>query len=228
MSLSAAVIDALVAAGATVDQLAAAMKADCAEREAKEAARLEEKRAGNAERQARFRNRHRAESNEDNALPNVTERDSVTSGPSLDKSPQTPKINPTPHVHGEGAPAHTRGADWACPDGVDPGHWRDFRANRRRKSLATTPTAYAHQLKLIEKFACDEWPPGRLVEKAAEKGWGTIVDPSEYETPRNGNRTANRPEQPANPMLAALQRRRAAEPGPGFPAGNCPAIANTG
>jgi len=72
-----------------------------------------------------------------------------------------------------------------------PGHWRDFRANRRRKKLTDTETAYAHLLRLLERFATAEWPPGRLVEKAAEKGWGTIVDPNEYEDQGNGHRTAN-------------------------------------
>lgn len=213
MSLTAAVIDALVAAGATVEQLAAVVKADVAEREAAEAARLETKRSGNAERQARYRERHR---NDSNALHDVTECYAVTPPPSLDKSPQTPKINPTPHVHGEGAPEREAPAKaWACPEGVNPEHWRDFRANRRRKSLATTPTAYDHQLELLAKFASDEWPPGRLVQRAAEKGWGTIVDPSEYETPRNGKRPANdRPDQQhASPVFAALEQRFARQAG---------------
>ena len=47
MSLSAAVIDALVAAGCTVEQLAAAVKADLAQGDAKAA----DKRAKDAERQ---------------------------------------------------------------------------------------------------------------------------------------------------------------------------------
>jgi hypothetical protein len=51
MSLSAAVIDALVATGATVEQLAAAMKADLAEAEQ----RLAEKRAKDAARQRKSR-----------------------------------------------------------------------------------------------------------------------------------------------------------------------------
>jgi hypothetical protein len=75
VSLSAAVIDALVAAGATVEQLAAAMKADIASQEAKEQARLEAKRAGNAERQQRFRDTRKGKSNGRNALRAVTERD---------------------------------------------------------------------------------------------------------------------------------------------------------
>lgn len=99
MSLSAAVIDALVAAGATVEQLAAAMKADLAEGEA----RKEEKRAKDAERQRR----HRASRN-----VTVTTRDNevVTNGhvqkekvprplkekyPPLNGSPKGEPIPPT-------------------------------------------------------------------------------------------------------------------------------------
>lgn len=154
--------------------------------------------------------------------------DSPDPDPFLDKSPQTPKINPTPHTHGEGAHARTRRAAWGCPEGVDPAHWRDFRANRRRKKLTDTETSYAGQIRLIERFACDEWPPGRLVQHAAEKGWGTIVDPSEYETPRNGqHRNSDAPPPPANQIIAAAMRRRG-EADLGFSGGNHPAIANTG
>ncbi len=55
MSLSAAIIDALLATGATREQIAAAMKADIAEREAQEAARTEAQREGNRARQQRKR-----------------------------------------------------------------------------------------------------------------------------------------------------------------------------
>lgn len=149
----------------------------------------------------------------------VTSRDTadVTDEiPSLDKSPQTPKINPTPHVHGEGAPTREAAPKlWACPEGVDTAHWRDFRRNRRRKNLTDSETAYLGQLRLLERFANEEWPPGKLVQHSAEKGWGTIVDPSEYETPRNGNRPANdhRNHEAGSPMLAGLQILRSQQPG---------------
>lgn len=230
MSLSAAVIDALVASGATVEQLAAAMKADVADREASEAARIEAKRSGNAERQARFRQRQRLGNNDSNALLDVTERDSVTPDPSLDKSPQTPKINPTPCVSAGDAP--TREArPFACPEGVDPQHWSDFLANRKRRGMANTATAYRGQLRELANLSDDEWPPGRLVQHAAEKGWGGIHDPRNTAngSPQNGQRRANPPSgTPSNPLRAALERRRDREAGGRFPAGDRPAIANTG
>lgn len=57
MSLSAAIIDALLANGVTVDQLAAAVKADIADREAIDLARREAKKEGNRTRQRRKRER---------------------------------------------------------------------------------------------------------------------------------------------------------------------------
>jgi hypothetical protein len=125
------------------------------------------------------------------------------------------RIEKGKNINTEGsAPVHTRGQRWACPEGVDPAHWRDFLANRKRKKQATTETAYAALLRSLANFADDEWPPGRLVQHAAEKGWGTIVDPSEYETPRNGHRASNHHQSPpTSPMLAAREQRRAAQAG---------------
>ena len=72
---------------------------------------------------------------------------------------------------------------WPCPANVDPQHWADFRKNRKTKRRTDSATAYAEQIKLIGEFADDEWPPGRLVERAAAKGWATICDPRK---PMNG------------------------------------------
>lgn len=75
MGLSIAVIDALVAAGATVEQLAAAVKADLAEAASRDEERREKARAGNADRQQRYRDKRKTGSNERNALRSVTECD---------------------------------------------------------------------------------------------------------------------------------------------------------
>lgn len=171
---------------------------------------LAARRERDANRQQDRRDRLKAEaSSRDVTVHHVTSRDIADEAPSLDKNPQTPKINPTPHTHEGPAPeAPPAARAWACPAGVDPDHWRDFRANRRKKRLTDTETAYRAQLRLIERFATAEWPPGRLVEKAAEKGWGTIVDPSEYEDQSNGNRPANhrrnRDRQGSNGLLDAV------------------------
>lgn len=78
MSLTPAVLDALLAAGATADMIVAAVKADMAEGEARKV----EKRAGNAERQRRFKAKRRGTAdNASNALPAVTPPNDIGSNP---------------------------------------------------------------------------------------------------------------------------------------------------
>lgn len=206
MSIIATALKHLIAAGVSGDDLVRAV-------EEMEAAVAPDTRSSAAKRQARYRERV-AERNEtrNEASQSVTCDVSVTPSPSLDKSPPDPqKLIPTPHTHGGGAPAREAAPKlWACPEGVELPHWRDFLGNRRRKKLGTSETAYLGQLKLLDSFANDEWPPGKLVQHAAEKGWGTIVDPSEYETPRNGQRPhhqpANRPHRRADEIDDAARQ----------------------
>jgi len=109
--------------------------------------------------------------------------------PSPLPSPCTPNQPHAPTPTREDTPARTRKlASWPCPGGVDPQHWSDLLANRRAKRMALTPTALEHQLRQIEKFTSDEWPPGRIVQHAAAKGWAAIHDPREKHENRNGNR----------------------------------------
>lgn len=125
MGLSSAVIDALVASGCTVEQLAAAMKADLAEQEARRAA----KRENNAERQRRFKAKRKGETldNAGNALPDVTALDK--------KGPQTPKkINPEdPPISPQ-----KRAVVPAKPDDVTEPTWTDWLALRRSKRAPVT------------------------------------------------------------------------------------------
>lgn len=78
---------------------------------------------------------------------------------------------------------------WVCPPGVDPQHWADFRKARKTKRATDSETAYRAQLKLLDEISDDEWPPGRLVQLAAEKGYATIIDPrkSKYDRPAPSN-----------------------------------------
>jgi len=103
VSLDPAIFRALVANGATPKQLLAVVEAAAAVEEERRA----KKRAGNAERQQRFRDRRRpvdadpvdSVSNEHNALQAVTARDGVTApapSPSPLPSPDTPN---QPHTH---------------------------------------------------------------------------------------------------------------------------------
>jgi len=152
---------------------------------------IEKRRAVDRDRQTRRRHA----TSRDITLDTVTTRD-ITSEPSPSPPPllppQTPPITPPPLPHPEGFNASTRKARasaWPCPDGVDPQHWADVLANRKSKRLANTSTALAGILRDIEKFSDEEWPSGRIVQHAAERGWGAIFDPR----PQNGNRNGKRP-----------------------------------
>ena len=153
---------------------------------------IEKRRAVDRDRQTRRRHA----TSRDITLDTVTTRD-ITSEPSPSPPPllppQTPPITPPPLPHPEGFNASTRKARasaWPCPDGVDPQHWADVLANRKSKRLANTSTALAGILRDIEKFSDEKWPPGRIVQHAAERGWGAIFDPR----PQNGNRNGKRPD----------------------------------
>lgn len=144
------------------------------------------KRAQTAARKQAQRDRER----DSHATVTGHDADSPDESPSLDKSPQTPKINPTPHVHTHETPAR-RATVWPCPEGVDPLHWSDFLANRKRKKLTNSVTAHEGVLADLAEKADDDWPPGRLVKLAAAKGWGSINYPSDgpNNDRRNGTHT---------------------------------------
>jgi hypothetical protein len=100
---------------------------------------------------------------------------------------------------------------WVCPLGVDPQHWRDFLANRKTKRLTNSLTAYQGQLKAIDDITDDEWPPGRLVEYAAAKGWGSINDPRKTLNGRNHDQSDRDPTTVALEILKRHQTHRAGE-----------------
>lgn len=110
MSLSAEAIDALVAAGATPEMLAAVFKAELAAEEARRAS----KRAGARERQSRKRAKVDSGHAMSRDVTNVTRdaRDSL----SLPPSPQTPQ--PPTHTLAE-VSTHAREADWPTGAAMD-------------------------------------------------------------------------------------------------------------
>lgn len=173
------VIDAMIAAGASAEVIAAAWKADLAKEEAK----VEDRRAKDRERQRR----HRASRN-----VAVTACDSTDAPPAaLDKeTPPTPpkEINPTtPRTHeGRGREAFPR------PDWADRQVWSDLLANRRKKNLANTASAHRKLLADIAKLVDEDWPPGRVLEAAVSRGWGAIYASCKDESDdgRNANRAS--------------------------------------
>jgi hypothetical protein len=78
-------------------------------------------------------------------------------------------------------------SDWSKPpvEGVSAQVWKDFKANRKKRSLANTPTAYKRLKDDLNRLSnANGWEPARLIEIAAERGWGGIYLPIEG---KNGN-----------------------------------------
>jgi hypothetical protein len=157
--------------------------------------------ATNAARQAR----HRAKK-----ASNTVTVTGVT--PPNDKELLSPKEKVLPQEANaslpQGAKTKRDAVPWPCPTGVDPSHWRDFLAGRRRKRCVWTQTALDAVLSDLDTISDDEWPPGRLVQHAAAKGWASINDPRK---PMNGqgngqSGTAQRPIPRARPNLTDIIR----------------------
>lgn len=140
-------------------------------------------------------------------------------------------------VDANASTARARKADpFPMPDGTDPEHWRDFLANRKRKSLPNTPSAHKRLLADIAKFTDDEWPPGRLIELAAGKGWASVNDPrQEYRNghqPNSGSRNTLRGDRPSPALDLYLSAARAEAEGldedTAFDRGAWPALSSFG
>jgi len=128
-------------------------------------------RSAGAERQRRYRERKKAEGD---VTSDVTrDGNERNAAPSLDKSPQTPKINPTPPVH-TGETRARKTEPFPRPDWADEQVWADFLANRRKKNLTNSPTAYRKFIADIDRLTDTNWPPGRILEAAVGRGWGAI------------------------------------------------------
>lgn len=178
MSISPAVLDALLAAGVSAEQIVAAVKADAAEEEA----RKEKKRAGNRERQRRFREAHNA----GNALQDVTECDGrdepSPQSPPLKSPPDPQKITPplTPHPVVVEARAS---CSFPPPDGVGKDQWKAFRQQRKK---ALTDRAYLMICNKLSGLAEAGWPPGEMIDLAIERGWETVFEPRDQANGQRG------------------------------------------
>lgn len=85
---------------------------------------------------------------------------------------------------------------WSLPAGVSLQVWTDLKANRKRKRLPNTPTAWkGFNDDLARVSAQTGIPPPQLIEQCTAKGWGTIHDPKDQ-----------RNERPNDPTTSALQR----------------------
>lgn len=221
MSLTREMIDAMVAAGVTVEVLAAAIKADLAARENQVSAKREK----DAERQRRHRERNAVSRH-----VTVTGCDSVTD-PSLSPapflSPQTPQTNPHPHTHPDKQSRARKGADFPMLDCTDAETWADFLRNRKTKRLPNTASAHRKlETDLAAMSARTGWPPGKLFAACVERGWGAIYDPRDKVDERNTRNTAQTGGSLAAPngrpmgRTEAAARAAAGMVGPGKPGGD--------
>jgi len=194
VSLSPAIIDAMLAAGCTAEQLAAVIKADLADRECQVAVKREK----DAERQRRHRERNAVSRD-----VTVTDGDSVTEAP-LSRPPNENNSNPPTHTPGINIP-RVRGGDFPMLDCTDPATWADFLRNRKAKRLPNTASAHRKlETDLAAMVARTGWPPGKLFAACVERGWGAIYDPRDKQ---DGNQRS----QPARQAIADIGRSVAAD-----------------
>jgi len=137
VSLSQAILDALVATGASRDQLAAVMRADIAEREAEEAAKLETRRAKDRERQRRHRLSRDVtvtECDERDGFPNesiLTPPEDAQIDEASASSPVRQPITEAKHVWNEAA----RIAGWPLIQTMSPTRERSLSARLRQHGI---------------------------------------------------------------------------------------------
>lgn len=192
MSVIAVAVRHMLAAGMDADAVANAVEAMEAEIDT---------RSTGAKRQARYRERNKASQS-------VTSDAIVTSplSPAPLLSPQTPQTTPHPHTPVSITPRAREAKPFdVCPEGVETDHWRDFLANRKAKRLPNTETAYRGVLRKLGELVNDEWPPGRLIQAIAEKGWGGIYDPRDEQEFQNGHARQSNPQYKPSAALALYQ-----------------------
>jgi len=145
---------------------------------------IEERDAAIADRRAVERDRKRRQRMRD-MDGTVTGQSRDMDGTVTDKSfpdkevfPQTPfqEINPSKKM---GISRAREAGPFPRPDWADPQHWSDLLANRKRKSLPNTATAHKKLIADIHRLTDADWPPGRLLEHAAAKGWAAIYNPKD-------------------------------------------------
>jgi len=181
VSLTPAILDALLAAGASAEMIVAAVKADMVDVEA----RKEGKRANNAERQRRFKAKRKVTTdNAGNALPPVT-----PSPNDIYSNPQPASTEPNGSAEG----ARRRKQDpFPCPDGVEPIHWQGLIDNRKKKRAALSAGAHLLIVEKLDGWARDGWPPGPIVAHAVERGWVTVFETDEMKAANGNGHGSNR------------------------------------
>jgi hypothetical protein len=193
--MSADLLTRVIAAGLPAELVAEIARLE--QRAALAEQMLEGRRRGERKRKQEQREREAAErhvSSRDIMGQHVTERD-VTAEPAPASpplpSPQSPQPTPPLHPHPDNTPVHEREAapaggpakptakrrwpkDMPPPEGVSDEQWAGFVAHRAAKRQPLTPRAYELLVNKLAAHACDERPPGALIDLIVERGWLTF------------------------------------------------------
>lgn len=195
MGLSRAMIDAFVEAGGTVEQLAAMIKADLDEQEARKA----QKRAGNAERQRRFKAKRRevTDDNAGNALP------SVTPPPLPPKDIYSNPLSPPPVSSDEETtpPAKVAKIGEPKPEGVSEQVWADFLQSRKARRAPVTATVVAG---ISREAAKAGWTLEAALAESVARGWQSFKAEWVHGTP------ARPPDPGGNSLVQSILAKQAA------------------
>jgi hypothetical protein len=104
--------------------------------------------------------------------------------------PPNERDNLTPVDASEAEASSHQPRPWALPVGVSLQVWTDFLANRKRKRLGNTETAWKAFNDDLKRISAQTGiPPPKLIELCTAKGWGAIYDPrneNEQRTERMG------------------------------------------
>lgn len=127
--------------------------------------------------------------------------DATSNAPSMPQAlpeecpPPSPSPEPIGSSSGAKAPSQRAAKPdvFPRPDFADPQAWADLLVNRKAKRLPNTASAHRKLLADIARHSSDAWPPGRLIEHAAAKGWGGIYDPTGQDN-RNDRSRQSAPE----------------------------------
>lgn len=186
MSLTASMIDAMVASGCSAEQMGAIMKAGIAEQEKARIERLEAQRVGNAERQQRFRDKRVTRHNRSNTLRSVT--------------PPIEEIIPPVSSDEETKPTAKRNGHPAKPANVQDQTWLDFCAHRKKKGAQITENVIAG----IEREATAAgWTLDAAMIELVNRNWqsfksGWVADDAKKPAERGGMLASILARQPAH------------------------------
>lgn len=186
MSLTGGHLDALLAAGATAEQIVALVKADMAERE--EATRL--RRSKDAARQRRHRE------SRDVTVTNADKRDTPPDGSPKDIY-QTPSLAPRGKTE-----AKASSKNFVLPADIPAEQWAGFEDMRRRMKKPLSDRARSLAVTELRRLRDEEgWPPGEVLNHCVMNSYQGIFPPKR----NHGNERRNTPS-PLDQLVAASFR----------------------